>query len=360
MIITFMIGNGFDIASGLRTTYEDFYKWYCQQKKTVPCIEQMQKDIKDYVEQVGNTDSNDRPDINWADLELAFGKYSDSFSEDKYKDYLLCHEDLQISIAQYITEISRHRVVTADSVQANKGLFDYLADLSPADKSAIKQVFKNRGNEESVIRFLSFNYSSLFDSLIRDLPDVIDTWEEKPHAHRKSRIDKAVIHVHGTLEEYPILGVEYPYQITNKALLSKPLIQDVTIKDNAITGIGQYWKQNAISWIDSSNIICLFGLSLGETDGEWWEHINQWLIASEQNHLIIFWYNKAGKDSISILKALEQRQDVQSKLFDYSDFTDEMIKKLEHRVHIVINAKDFLHVSTIEETKLINAPSTTT
>ena len=34
MRITFLIGNGFDISCGIRSSYGDFYKWYCKQDKS--------------------------------------------------------------------------------------------------------------------------------------------------------------------------------------------------------------------------------------------------------------------------------------------------------------------------------------
>lgn len=40
--------------------------------------------------------------------------------------------------------------------------------------------------------------------------------------------------------------------------------------------------------ISQSNLICIFGSSLGETDKIWWEKIGQHLLDSEHSKLIIF------------------------------------------------------------------------
>ena len=43
MYITFLVGNGFDIASGLDTSYAAFYNWYCNQPNTSPSVGELKK-----------------------------------------------------------------------------------------------------------------------------------------------------------------------------------------------------------------------------------------------------------------------------------------------------------------------------
>ena len=38
----------------------------------------------------------------------------------------------------------------------------------------------------------------------------------------------------------------------------------------------------------NSRYICLYGLSIGETDGSWWKQIANWLNHNSQNRLVIY------------------------------------------------------------------------
>ena len=65
MIIVYLIGNGFDVNLGMKTSYADFYDWYVEESvSNSDNIERLKKNIDAYKE------SN-----LWADLEEGIGKY---------------------------------------------------------------------------------------------------------------------------------------------------------------------------------------------------------------------------------------------------------------------------------------------
>ena len=64
MVITHIIGNGFDINQGLKTSYKDFYRdYYLKQDSSESVIDELKSAISGDIE-------------NWSDLELAIGKYT--------------------------------------------------------------------------------------------------------------------------------------------------------------------------------------------------------------------------------------------------------------------------------------------
>lgn len=71
MKITYIIGNGFDINLGLRTSYENFYKWYVRQssEKDPDVVKKFKSEINNHIEKKGT-------EINWSDLEYGLGQYS--------------------------------------------------------------------------------------------------------------------------------------------------------------------------------------------------------------------------------------------------------------------------------------------
>ena len=87
--------------------------------------------------------------------------------------------------------------------------------------------------------------------------------------------------------------------------------------------------------INSSNIICLFGVSIGETDTRWWKHICEWL--KNTNHrLVVFWYdNKMTNDNISLLQKMRNEWSVKNKILEYAHENDK--DNLSSRIHVIIN-----------------------
>lgn len=57
---------------------------------------------------------------------------------------------------------------------------------------------------------------------------------------------------------------------------------------NAYVGEGR--TEEAEELISSSDVICIFGMSLGETDGMWWTYITDWLY-EKGKILIIYDYD---------------------------------------------------------------------
>ena len=52
--------------------------------------------------------------------------------------------------------------------------------------------------------------------------------------------------------------------------------------------IGQRKTERAFDIINKSRIICVFGMSIGNTDKMWWEALVEWLASNENNKLVIF------------------------------------------------------------------------
>ncbi|KHS58644.1 hypothetical protein QX51_01365 [Terrisporobacter othiniensis] len=98
--------------------------------------------------------------------------------------------------------------------------------------------------------------------------------------------------------------------------------------------------------INNSHIICLFGVSLGETDSQWWEIIDNWLIDvnNENRRLIIFTYKPDWKKSNP-----RERLEVQNKLRNnMKKYLQEGKKKdqsiqaqLDNKIMVALNTEMF-------------------
>lgn len=88
MNVTFLIGNGFDLGIGLKTTYLDFYNVYC--KTTMEDswgIKRFKSELQDNYE-------------NWSDFEAAFGEYASNLYDSR--QYLEMFEDFVIKFSDYL------------------------------------------------------------------------------------------------------------------------------------------------------------------------------------------------------------------------------------------------------------------
>ena len=91
MNTTFLLGNGFDVCLGLKTKYQQFYENHyagLPREGVSNALKDFRKEIEGYVKGfLKKTDD----DIDWADLELALGKYSEKLTRpEDYIPYPLC------------------------------------------------------------------------------------------------------------------------------------------------------------------------------------------------------------------------------------------------------------------------------
>ena len=116
----------------------------------------------------------------------------------------------------------------------------------------------------------------------------------------------------------------------------KPISSDV---------VGENWYNLAKQQISDSQIVCIYGMSIGNSDSFWWEHIASWLAHDATHHLLIFWYEESSFDSMSIVKLYRRKENVIKKIITHAKMPDEMIQKIRKRIHIVFNTKTVLQAN---------------
>lgn len=124
---------------------------------------------------------------------------------------------------------------------------------------------------------ISFNYTDIFDTVL----------SKYIQYHRVGGRD--IIHVHGVLQDDPVLGVDnmdqmkVPYSISRKGKRGfiKPFFNE---------SFDQYRVKQAKKKIQSASTICTYGMSLGESDLSWRNEIVEWLRKDENHHLFVYKY----------------------------------------------------------------------
>jgi hypothetical protein len=88
-----------------------------------------------------------------------------------------------------------------------------------------------------------------------------------------------------------LIGVCDLHSVKNQELLKSSLFKATIQKSESITVSGELWRRTATELIKNNHIICVFGMSLGETDSDYWEMVTEWLAGSTSRHLVVFWYD---------------------------------------------------------------------
>ena len=262
MNLLFVIGNGFDLQLGLPTSYQDFYRYYTSTLSQSEAVARLKKVI--------SKDSQ-----NWSDLELALGKLTSKFSDAD----LFCevYDDIQTELQRYLLKLDELMQAGALSVNSS---FDILSDCikSPENYfskevresivSGYNEIFTYDQHSQINIHILTFNYTHTIEYLLRNpnLPS---------HIAGSNSIISYLRHIHRDLSPSSSvwLGVDNAEQIQNESFQSNEEIRLRLIKPEILTEISPVVVDDIDNRISYADAICLFGVSLGDTDQTWVEKI---------------------------------------------------------------------------------------
>lgn len=278
MNITFFIGNGFDINLGLQTKYSDFYTYFIDNASPDNMIKNwISKDIK-----------------LWADLEEKLGEELKHLDAQNVEQFYEDKDELDLLLIDYL-EKEQSKISTKESEDSiyetmKNSLNTITNNLSSFEKSSIETTLSAYSNEYYSYEFISFNYTNVLDrivSICKSKNPIIGshTYGSVTKAHQIG----AVKHIHGTTDAEMILGVNDPSQIHNEQLKKNVLFLNTIVKPHMNLMIGQQKEDGVKKVIESSHIICIFGMSIGNTDKIWWNRIMHWLSSNENNKLILFY-----------------------------------------------------------------------
>lgn len=301
MNITFLIGNGFDLNLGLKTKYSDFIEYYTKTDTNEnKLINNFKKDLK-------------HGDINWADAEIAFGEYSDKFASETNgaEMFCECHDDFCHSLAMYLKE--QENLLNIDNIKDkfimafSSGIKNFPNNFREETQNKINSYIASF-NSEIIYNFIIFNYTTILDNLFYYKSQINSQLgytyvKTTPRNISKSNMINKYIHVHGTYARDMVLGVNDETQIKNTNIfLNYPdeyISQIIKIKTNQMNENNIDKKAESI--LNKSDLIYIYGMSIGATDKLWWERICNIMIKNPKLILIVYLLN-APQDEIQSRK----------------------------------------------------------
>ena len=224
--------------------------------------------------------------------ELQKGRDTSQF--DSIEEYYDCWDDFFDSLVDYL-KIEESRVdfsFDPDGVANEflRSIANFFSCLSSREIDALNKIRDLHLREQTSYDFLVFNYTSVFDQCVSLARKAEDKSVLTRHYSSFSVQDVigCVCHPHGSLENGNIIfGVNDEGQVLNETFLENPDFKIDCIKTAANYDCGAYQEDEAKRIIDASSIVYIFGMSIGETDDLWWEHLGRWLQGSTNRMLII-------------------------------------------------------------------------
>lgn len=246
-----IVGNGFDLSMGFKTSYGDFMKSsYFPNKETSTLCSYL---YNQYEENMG-----------WIDIENELSEYSrmltaKKLNAKKYNTILDIdslreeYDELKSSLKFYLHEETKRAFGPSPDNPAKR-----VIDQLPADS-----------------KIISFNYTSIIERL---------TWD------KFKDLKGNLLHIHGSLAPYDdiVFGVE------DSAKLSKEHVFLYKAHSRHLK------VQEFSDWLNSAERIIFYGYSLGDTDRQYFENFFRKLCSSDNTYteLIFYYYGQASYDNL--------------------------------------------------------------
>ena len=320
MQILFIVGNGFDLNLGMKTRYVDFYEYYHNIETKTDSIIKLKSHLKENIE-------------TWSDLEKSLGDYTINIKNEEEFDEII--EDIGDKLSEYLKLQENQNDFNKFS---GNELFDYLSfpenSLPLADKNKIT-IFKDRWKNKWFVNIITLNYTTSLEKLLGE-----NITNLKIGAHNELGIFlKKIEHLHGYTDDRMILGVNDVSQLKNTDFHNIRNITEAIIKPNCNKSLKHTIDDWAVEQIQSANLICIFGSSIGETDKIWWELIGERM---KQQECLLIIYDKCQEipSRIAYKKARKERE-MGEKFLSKTKLSKEEIQNIEDNIFIGINTNMF-------------------
>lgn len=334
----YLIGNGFDANLGLETKYIHFYKYYTKVENKSESIDRLKANIENYIINEETKKPKDKDRINWADLELALGLYTEHINSEK--EFMEIAEDVIYNLSSYLKSVEEK----TDYSKFNKNLLlSHLSNpenaLTEANRNKIR-LFKNEYSAPIYVDIITFNYTNTLEKILN-----FNGVELKIGSHGSNGIFlNRIEHVHGFVNSRMVVGVNDISQIANKFFHDKIDVLETAVKDMCNKASGHTIESQCAKLISNANLICVFGSSLGSTDKIWWEKIGQRL-KNLDCKLIVFDYGDPIPDLLPQVNAQRSRE-VINRFLNQTDLTDTEKESVKSNIVVGANTKLFKLLQT--------------
>lgn len=146
------------------------------------------------------------------------------------------------------------------------------------------------------------------------------------------------------------MGVDNREQINNVELSGTTWFCQRLVKPEINSRAGYLIDDEVKKLINDSGIICIYGMSLGETDKTWWVQIANWIVGSDRR-LIIFARRDSSTDTSTHSGMFDREDDVIDHFFDVAGVNGPVRESLRKKIYVIINA-DLFDIDLVKLTEI--------
>lgn len=240
-------------------------------------------------------------------------------------------------------------------------IIDFL--VGEEEKKAVKaSTFEKFQQEPIFFDFISFNYTNTLDQCIKIIKKITNNNQKYIGFHTCNNtvycneIGK-ILHVHGTVDANMVLGVNDISQISNHSLFecdNGEIYKNSIIKIQANKSNKDGTDLKAKQMIDNSQLIFIYGMSIGPTDKLWWDRISIWLNGDKDRHLIIQKHDLLSQNDVTNTTFILAQSNQKKDFLTYSSLKEFEKERISEQIH-VIGGNLFHELSNIvNETNTLN------
>lgn len=321
MNIVYIIGNGFDKAQGLKTSYPEFYEYLDKQEGSA-LLQNLKSDIKKDIKL-------------WADMEEAFGKFTSKI--DTEEDFQNLYFELSDCLQEYL-KLEDNKFIPSEELK-KKFCDDFLSFgryLGELDRVRYNQFINGRNVAD--VNVIVLNYTNTLEKLLSINPQKSNVEKN----FNSNQILHNIIHVHGGLDDAIIIGVDNEKQIAKENFRTNENIKDLLVKIQSNHAMKFLKHEHCENFIRDANLIILYGTSLGNTDIRWWNLIGREL--KRRNNLAIIqhlYHPNAIKPTRRQLLAQIERNHQNELMQKMGIKQNEFSQELTNRLFFTVNSNIF-------------------
>lgn len=348
MNITFLLGNGFDIQCGLKTSYINFYEYILRKKYSLELSQEMDEKFVSKIDNMIYSEIYKSKDSieTWADLEFQLGAYTKRLKEKSQdtnlaESFLGDFETLREDLNEYLKGIQ-----IQDNVEISEDFSEIL--FTTMDKffygvleqehDEIKSMLSENTNSHFNYRFISFNYTNSLQLVFQNCSKN-EKRNKLSNSNFSQIFNRAIINVHGVIDRFLTLGLNDESQLASD-FFEREDLNDL-LKPDSLANSREYRRRDAESVIEKSDIIVIFGMSIGSTDKHWWERIAEILLKNSNKKLIIHLYDTEPSyvSGRKVRLRRKKKEDEFLSHLDNLDLSDEKVSQLRKQIYIVTNSQ---------------------
>lgn len=348
MQITWLLGNGFDLSFKLKTSFWDFYNYLKDNESSL----NLNKNIIYSTLKEENKEKEDKEKI-WRNYEEELGIITDRFKEEQIEQFWNDKLNLDDYLRDYLDKCTREKLNFSEEQKfeiLSKSLQDIINDKKDVESQKVRSILQSHQTESFYVNSISFNYtdtvSKIFKKTSKSSEIKIDG---KPNNSGTVQI-QTPFYLHGTLDnDEMIIGLGHIDQIKNPIFKTSNNIQEALLKNKLLDIAGQDNFNKYVQMIRKSSIICLFGLSIGSTDQEYWRIIKEKLLKDDAL-LIIYWFDdRVGR--LNILRRNVYENKIRDKFYISSNTLPEEKEIIKSKILVEINHNIFGNLISNNEEK---------